>query len=93
MNIQVPRDKMIPMTLVFSIVRGIILSRGTCTIKCQTYRKIMLKEFVLMSFCLKKSFVALGVADKDVVGGEVPVHGEASVIGVRSTDLLGLGEA
>ena len=53
----------------------------------------MFKEFVLMSFCLKKSFVALGVTDEHVIGGEVPVHSEASVIGVRSTDLLGLGEA
>ena len=30
-NIQVPRHKMIPLTMVFSIVRGIILSRGTCS--------------------------------------------------------------
>ena len=29
-NIQVPRHKMIPLTIVFSIVRGII-SRGTCS--------------------------------------------------------------
>ena len=31
--IQVPQDKMIPQTIVFSIVRGIILSRGTCSPK------------------------------------------------------------
>ena len=29
--IQVPQDKMIPLTIVFRIVRGIILSRGTCS--------------------------------------------------------------
>ena len=32
-KIQVPQDKMIPLTILNAIVRGIILSRGTCSPK------------------------------------------------------------